>query len=116
MEFDGEFPFFSATLFVNIIGNRVSVRVLNVNVFTFDEICLNLGADFQIGGAPVDWADLCANFKGRFDAEWGNNQLKNQLVEKIRVTANVIVGRYTLDELIDLIGGGGPTTEPCLAA
>jgi hypothetical protein len=104
----------SATLFVNIIGNRVSVRVLTVGVFSFDEICLNLGANFQIGGNPVDWTDFCANFKGRFDAEWGNTQLKNQLVEKIRVAANVIVGRYTLDELIDLIGGGdGPTSAPC---
>jgi hypothetical protein len=103
----------SATLFINLIGNRVNVRLLNINVASWSDLCLNFGPGFTIGGSPVDWDDLCANLKTRFDAEFANTALKNQLVERIRVAANVIVGQYTLEELLDLINQPGP--DPCLA-
>jgi hypothetical protein len=98
----------NAQLFINIIGNRVNVRTLNVIEFSFDDICLDLG-DTIIGENPVDWADFCANFKARFTAEWANVTLRNQLIERIRVTANGFVDDYTLDELLELIN---PTPNP----
>lgn len=82
----------SATLFINIIGNKVNIRILNVDVFSFSTLCLDFGPDFLIGGVNPDWVDFCANFKTRFDTEWANNNLKNALVEKIRAAGNNIVG------------------------
>jgi len=102
-----------ANLFINLIGNKVQIRVLEVAVFSFGDLCLDMGPNFTIGGSPVDWVDFCANFKSRFEVEYANMQLRNALIEKVRVAGNILVGEYTLDELIDLIGGGDG--EPCVA-
>jgi len=92
----------NAQLFINLIGNKVNVRTLNVIEFSFENWCMDWG-DTPIGGAPVDWADFCANFRGRFQAEWANSGLRTSFVERLRVTANCFVDDYTLEELIDLI-------------
>jgi len=104
----------NAQLFINIIGNKVNVRTLNVIEFSFDEFCLDMG-NMPIGGNIVDWADFCANFKARFTAQWLNSTLRTQFVERLRVTANGFVDDYTLEELIDLITPKPePTTAPPL--
>jgi len=101
----------SATLFINLISNKVSIRLLSVSTFTFDTLCMDLGPNFTIGGSTPDWTALCANVKPEFDAEWANAAIRNAVVEKFRVGANVIVGQYTLEELIDLISK--PDEPPC---
>jgi hypothetical protein len=92
----------NAQLFINIIGNRVNIRTLNVIEFSFNDICFDLG-NTPIGGSPVDWTDFCANFKSRFTTEWNNVPLREQMIEHIRVTGNNFVDDFTLAELIDLI-------------
>jgi len=105
IEIDG-----SATLFINIIGNKVSIRILNLDTVKFGTVKVNLG-EFNIAGANVDWAEWSSGFVANWDRDFA--QFHSQAVEKIRQAANVIVGQYTLAELIDLIGGGGGTTgEP----
>jgi len=92
----------NAQLFINIIGNRVAVRTLNLIEFTFADICLDMG-DMTIGEGQVDWTDFCANFAARFRADWGNGAIKDGFTEHFRVTLNNFVGQYTLDELIGLL-------------
>jgi len=96
-----------ATLFINLITNKVNIRLLTVNSFRFDDICLDLGPNFRIAGEAVDFVDFCENFKSRFDVEYANAAIRDPVIEKIRGAANNIVGKFTIDELIDLIGGGG---------
>jgi hypothetical protein len=98
----------NAQLFINLIGNRVNIRTLNLVEFSFDDICLDLG-NTPIGGSPVDWADFCANFKARFAVEWANAATRAAVVERVRVTGNGFVDDYTLDELLELIN---PTPNP----
>jgi len=106
---------FSAQLFINIIGNKVSVRTLTVQTLSFDSVSLDLGAGYLLDGAPVDWATINANFKANFAQDWATSELA--IVEKIRTAANVVVGKYTLEELLEIIGniggGGGDGGEGC---
>lgn len=104
---------FSATLFINLISNKVTVRLLNVENLSFDSVTLDLGAGFLLDGAAVDWATLSANFKDNFAQDWAASE--EAIVEKIRTAANVVVGQYTLDEILDIIGniGGGDGGEGC---
>lgn len=104
----------SASLFINLIGNRVSVSRLNLQDVSFDSVTVDLGDNLTIGGEKIDWAALNNGLKERFDKDLADN--KNAIVEKIRQAANGIVGKFTLAELIDLIGGGGGgggEPEPC---
>jgi len=103
----------SASLFINIIGNKVTVSRLVLNTVEFTTLRLDLGTEFIIGGQPVNWANWSDNIKQRFDADFAAN--KNAVVDKVRLAANNIVGQFTLAELIDLInnGGGGGGGEPC---
>ncbi|CAL8109730.1 unnamed protein product [Orchesella dallaii] len=101
----------SASLFVNIIGNKVTVSRLVLNTVEFTTLRLDLGAQFLIGGSPVDWTTWSDNIKANFDRDFAAN--KNAVVDKVRLAANNIVGQYTLAELIDLISGGGDGGEPC---
>lgn len=135
----------AATLFINLISNKLSVRILTVETLTFSAVSVDLGQGYQIAGAPVDWADWTANFKTCFDNEFPAN--KAEIVEKVRIAANEVIGvsltisykishqlsdyqfficllisllnykfkfvqQYTLEEFLDLIGGGGDE-EPC---
>jgi len=99
-----------ASLFINIIGNKVQISNLNLETVSFASLEVDLGQDITIGGSPVDWAQLSANIKANFDRDLAEN--KNAIVDKIRGAANTIVGRYTLAELIELIGGGGGGGDP----
>jgi len=101
----------SASLFINIIGNKVTVSRLVLNTVSFDSINIDLGASFRIGGKAVDWAQLSANLKANFDQDFNAN--KNAITDKVRLAANNIISQYTLLELIDLIGDGGGDQEPC---
>jgi hypothetical protein len=97
----------SATLFVNLIGNKVSVRVLQVDTLTFDSLAADLGTGYTVAGEPVDWADWSATVKDNFRQDFDDGALRTEIVEKIRTAANVVVGQFTLQELIDLINNGG---------
>jgi len=99
-----------ASLFINIIGNKVQISNLNLETVSFDTINIDLSSTLIIGGSPVDWEQLSSTLKANFDKELADN--KNAITEKIRGAANGIVGKYTLAELIDLIGGGGGGEDP----
>jgi len=101
----------SATLFINIIGNKVTLRILNLDTVSFGTVEIDLGAGFIIAGAPVDWATWSAGFPNNWATDFLAN--KEPATEKIRESANNIIGQFTLQELIDLIGGGGGEPEPC---
>jgi hypothetical protein len=101
----------SATVFVNLITGKVSLSRLTVSVFVFNEVCFNLGPSFTVAENPLDYDDLCANLKARFDVEWADSNKKNQLVENVRVAANLFLKEYSLQDFIDLITG--PTNPPC---
>jgi hypothetical protein len=102
----------SATLFINLIGNKVSVRVLNVDTLTFDSLAADLGTGYTIAGGPVDWAAWSATVKDNFRQDF-DGALHNEIIEKVRTAANVVVGQFTLQELIDLINGGGEGGDGC---
>lgn len=101
----------SASLFINIIGNKVTVSRLVLNTVQFTTLRLDFGQTLIIGGSPVDWATWSNNIKVNFDRDFAAN--KNAITDKVRLAANNIVGQYTLAELIDLISGGGDGGEPC---
>jgi hypothetical protein len=103
----------SATLFVNLIGNKVSVRVLQVDTLTFDSLAADLGTGYTVAGEPVDWADWSATVKDNFRQDFDDGALRAEIVEKIRTAANVVVGQFTLQELIDLVNGGGEGGDGC---
>jgi len=98
-----------ATLFINIIGNRVSIRILHLNTISFGSVDIDLG-HFVIAEQEVDFKEWSENFVTRWNQDFNAN--KAAVTEKVRQAANVIVGQYTLAELIELIGGGGGD-EPC---
>jgi len=100
------------SLWINIIGNKVTLNSLTLEIVNFDTLTLDLGATLTIGGSPVDWATWSQNIKANFDRDFAAN--KNEVVDKVRLAANNIIGQYTLAELIELIGGGGGGgEEPC---
>jgi len=80
----------NAVLFINLIGNKVSIRVLNLEAVSFDSLSFNLGPAFLVNGEAVNWDEVNSNFKSDFDADFA--QFKTEITEKIRVAANVIVG------------------------
>jgi hypothetical protein len=102
-----------ASLFINIIGNKVSVNNLNLEDISFRAITVDLGDNVTIGGEKIDFEELNRNLKANFDKDLADN--KAAITEKIRQAANGIVGKYTLAELIALLpgGGGGGGEEPC---
>jgi len=100
------------SLWVNIIGNKVTLNTLTLEIVTFDNLSLDLGSTLTVGGQPVDWAAWSQNIKSNFDTDFAAN--KNGVTDKVRLAANNIIGQYTLLELIELIGGGGGgEEEPC---
>lgn len=80
-----------ANLFINLIGNKVSIRDLDLNTIVFASITVDFGSA-TIGGQTIDWATYSAGLKPAFDAEFANSAIKNPTVEKIRLAANSIVG------------------------
>lgn len=102
-----------AVLFANLITNKLSIRTLEIRNISFgSDIMLSFGPDLLIGGSPVDWDAVSAGLKTCFDAEFAAN--KAAITEKIRLAGNVVIGKYTIDELLELIGGGGGTCPPPL--
>lgn len=79
----------SASLWVNVIGNKVTITILNLSTISFDSISVDLGSDFIIAGSPVDWAALSAGLKANFDREFAAN--KQEIQRRIRLAANRIV-------------------------
>jgi hypothetical protein len=103
-----------AVLFANLITNKLSIRTLEIRNISFgSDIMISFGPDLIIGGSPVDWDAVSAGLKTCFDAEFAAN--KAAITEKIRQAGNVVIGNYTIDELLELIGGGGGTCPPPLA-
>jgi len=99
----------SATLLVNLISNRLTIRLLTIPTFTFSSLSVNL-AGFTAGGELINWATWNANIKQNFDQDL--EQFRAQIVEKVRLSANEVMKQYTLQEFLDLIGSGNPP-EPC---
>jgi len=93
----------SASIFINLQG-RVQLSRLVLAEVAFDSLALDLGTSFTIGGGAVDWDELSRNIKPNFDRDLNDN--RNAVQEKIRGAANGILVQFTLQELIDLIGGG----------
>ncbi|OXA54513.1 uncharacterized protein LOC110850360 [Folsomia candida] len=93
----------NGTLFINIIGNRPMIRTLSVASVSFTNFYIDLGPDFLIAGTPVDWVELSANSKTRFDQEWPMHRV--QFTEKIRTGINELLVPYTLDDLIEFLFG-----------
>jgi len=98
----------SAVLFLNLQG-KVQVSRLTLDVASFDSLAIDLGTSFIIGGGAVDWAEHSRNVKSNFDRDLADN--KNAIQEKLRAAGNGILGQFTLEELIELIGGGGDDPE-----
>jgi hypothetical protein len=95
----------SATLFVNLISDKVSIRLLAVDSFSFTSLTVNLGEEYMIGGSPVDWAAFNAGLKACVDTQFAANNA--EVVEKIRVGVNEKIGVLSLQEFLDLLVGGG---------
>lgn len=91
-----------ATFFVNLVNDRVSIRRLSVASFSFTDITVDLGANFQIGWAPVDWPAFNGNLKACMDSEFAANN--PAIVEKFRLAINEKIQHYTSEELSELIG------------
>jgi hypothetical protein len=104
----------SATLFINLITNKVSIREMEVESIDWTTLCTDFGPNFMIGGSPVDWADLCQSFKPAFMAEFNNPALKDALTERLRGAANAVVGNCGIDELVGCAtyDDGCPRQEP----
>lgn len=79
-----------ASLFINIIGNKVQISNLNLETVSFDTVNIDLSSTLIIGGSPVNWEQLSSNLKANFDKDLADN--KNAITEKIRGAANAIVG------------------------
>lgn len=96
-------------LFANLITNKLSIRTLTINTLSFGgDVSMSFGPNWLIGGSPVEWESWSAGLKACFDAEFAAN--KAAITEKIRLAGNGWIGQYTIDELLELIGGGG---GPC---
>jgi len=93
----------SASIFLTITG-KVQLSRLVVAELRIGSLALDFEA-WVIGGAAIDWDAFNRDFKANFDQDWG--QHKEEIVQKIRGAANEVLKKYSLQELIDLIGGGG---------
>jgi len=102
----------SATLFVNLIDNKLSVRLLSVSAFSFTTLTVDLGPDYMIGGETVNWPQFNAGLKACVDSEFAANNAA--IVEKIRLTVNGAIADLTLQDFLDLIGGGDGECPPTL--
>ncbi|OXA39759.1 uncharacterized protein LOC110861056 [Folsomia candida] len=100
----------TATIFINLITDRISLRLLAVSSFSFTTITANLSDDYVIGGSPIDWPAFNAGLKACVDSEFASNNAA--VVEKIRLAVNEKIADYTLQDFLDLIGGGGSTCPP----
>jgi len=96
-----------ATLFINIIGNKVSIRILDIKTIQFGEVKVNLGT-FVIAGETINWDTWSSGFVNNFNADWAAE--KEAATEKIRAAANNVIGELTLQDLIDIITR---PDEPC---
>jgi len=99
----------SATLLVNLINNRLTIRLLSIPVFSFTSLNANIEG-LTVAGQQIDWNTWNANIKQNFDNDL--NQYRTQIVEKVRLSVNEEMKKYTLAEFLELIGGGGGG-EPC---
>jgi len=99
----------TATLFINLINNRISIRTLVLPVISFAAANINLGSGYAIDGAPIDWDAFNANFKSCFETELAAN--RPAVVEKIRITVNFRIAHLSLDELLDQLLN--PPPEGC---
>ena len=104
----------TATLFPNLITNKLSIRLLGVSELVFGSLSVDLGAGFLVDETPVDWAAWSAGIKDAWDTEFAANH--DVMVEKARNAANNVIGNYTLDELLELIEGIGGGEEGCPTA
>jgi hypothetical protein len=99
-----------ATLLVNLITNRLTIRILNIPTFIFSSLSANI-AGLNVGGELINWTQWNANIKQNFDQDLANH--RTAIVEKVRLSINEEMRKYTLAEFLDLIGGGGGEPEPC---
>jgi len=99
-----------AILLVNLITNRLTIRVLQVRDFSFATISANIQG-LTVAGEQVNWATWNANIKANFEADWATHNLA--IVEQVRLSVNEEMKKYTLAEFLELIGGGGGEPEPC---
>jgi len=95
----------SATLFVNLATGTVSIRLLAVDSFSFTSLTVDLGEEYMIDGSPIDWPTFNAGLKACVDTQFAANNA--EIVEKIRVGVNLKISVLTLEEFLELIGGGG---------
>jgi len=77
-------------MFVNLIGNKVSVRVLNLDTFSFDLFNFNLGPNYRINGEPLNYDQINQNLKQNFDTDFA--EFKAEITEDFRQAMNVVVG------------------------
>lgn len=78
----------SATLLVNLISNRLTIRLLSIPTFSFSSVSANL-AGLTVGGELINWATWNANIKHNFDQDL--EQFRAQIVEKVRESANEVM-------------------------
>jgi len=101
----------SASLLINVIGNKVSCYSLTLETLTFNKVELNL-ENFKVGDLDVDFASWNENFKANFDREYA--LVGKSFIDIVRTKIiNTYLARYTLAELIELIGDGNGTSAPC---
>jgi len=100
-----------ATIFVNIITNRVSLSRLVISEITFEHIEAEL-TGFTIAGRETDWAAWNAGVKAAFEAEWPVVGTEFVNIARVAVNENFL-WKYTLSEFLELIGGDGSTKGTC---
>jgi len=99
----------SVSLKVNLITQEVEVTKINIVDIKSDDVEVDLG-HFVVDGTVVDWQVWSANFEERFESEWPT--VGAEFLERARAGVNHVIKGYTLQELIDLIGGGDEPCEP----
>lgn len=100
-----------ANILVNLITNRVNLRSVTVAQLSFSKVFAELGG-FNINGAPMDFDAWNAVFKTNFDADFNTPAIKNEILEKVKIFGNEILGQYTLAELLAIILKPAPTCAP----
>jgi hypothetical protein len=97
-----------AVFLVNLITNRITVRELYVDIFTFGELHVDLG-NLVVGGVPVDFVKWNKDIVSNFEADWATK--KEAILEHFRVSANEKLKEYTIQDILDLIEGKPCPTE-----
>jgi len=67
----------NAVLFVNLIGNKVTIRTLNIEIASFSSLSMNFGPDYLVSGQPIDWATWNTGIKSNFDQDFA--QFKDEV-------------------------------------